>query len=129
MIKCIAAAGFTLFLLWPEPSAAPEPLPANRTTNLLEIQSVTVDGKPLSWRPGGELRLNPFPGSVSFIFGPPTNSLRPPIRLRYKLEGYDNVWHEGGGEMFVAVRFLDDSGEQMDQKLFRARGNACKLIV
>ena len=43
--------------------------PANETTNLLEISSLIVDGKPLDSHAEGERRINPFPESVTFEFG------------------------------------------------------------
>src|SRR5689334_4933925 len=72
---------------------------ASQATNLLEIRSVIVDGKNRPLPHGGTLSLGPFPQSVSFSFGKVTNASRELIRLRYKLEGYEENWHEGDGEM------------------------------
>jgi signal transduction histidine kinase len=47
-----------------------------------------------------------------------------PTRLRYKLEGYDNSWHEGGGVMCLTVRFADDHGDQIGQTTFEATGES-----
>jgi signal transduction histidine kinase len=92
--------------------------------DLLEMRSVIVDGKPLDRLNGGEERISPFPESITFGFGARSNSTRAPIRLRYKLEGYDDAWHEGACEMFVAIRFFDESDDQVGQKLFQARGDS-----
>ncbi len=40
----------------------------------------------------GKLKLGPFPENISFVFGPGTNASRAPVRLRYKLEGFENDW-------------------------------------
>src|SRR5437016_69957 len=98
--------------------------PANQTTNLLEIRSLIVDGKPLDLHREGEKRINPFPKNVTFEFGARTNSSRLPIRLRYRLEGHEVGWHEGGCEMVVAIRFFDESDDQIAQNLFYARGDS-----
>src|SRR6266478_2226698 len=98
--------------------------PANETANLLEISSLIVDGKPLDSHAEGERRINPFPESVAFEFGARSNSSRLPIRLRYRLEGHEVGWHEGGCEMVVAIRFFDESNDQIAQKLFYARGDS-----
>src|SRR5262245_31578962 len=79
-------------------------------TNLLEIRSVSVDGRALAWPDGGEVRLKPFPANVSITFGPISNSTWLPIRLQYKLEGYDSAWRRGGSsEMNLSIRFYNES--------------------
>ena len=47
-----------------------------------------------------------------------------PIRLRYKLEGYDNTWREGGGSMALVMRFLDLQGERVAQPQFGVGGDS-----
>ena len=113
-----------LFALGAALPAAAERYAPSQGTNLLEIRSVTVDGRPVSWRAGRELRLRDAPEMVAFGFGPVTNAPRAPIRLRYKLEGYDDAWHEGGGDMNLTIRFYDEAGDQIGQKIFRVRGNS-----
>jgi signal transduction histidine kinase len=97
---------------------------AGQTTNLLEIRSVVVDGRSVPWHAGAPLLLKPFPKNISFDFGHATNASRAPIRLRYKLEGYDTTWHEGGGEMNLVLRFLDDAGDLIALKTFKATGDS-----
>ncbi len=99
-------------------------LPIYSATNTLEIQSVTVNGKPAPLRGDGSVNLGSFPENISFNFRPGTNSTRPPIRLRYKLEGFDNEWHEGGGEMALNIRFYTESGDQISQNIFNVRGDS-----
>ena len=113
-----------LFALGAEFSAAAERYAPSQGTNLSEIRSVTVDGRPVAWRAGRELSLRAAPETVTFGFGPVTNATRAPIRLRYKLEGYDDVWHEGGGDTNLTIRFYDEAGDQIGQKIFRVRGNS-----
>ena len=92
-------------------------------TNLLEIRSVSVDGRALAWPAGGELRLSPFPASVSITFGPISNSAWLPIRLQYKLEGYDSAWRRGGSsEMNLSIRFYNESKNIIGQTVFKVEG-------
>ena len=93
-------------------------------TNALEIQSVTVNGSAVPLRGDGSVNLGSFPENITFNFQPGTNSARPPIRLRYKLEGLDNEWHEGGGEMALTIRFYTESGDQISQKIFNVHGES-----
>jgi signal transduction histidine kinase len=90
----------------------------------LEIKSVEVSGRQVPFRPNGEVNLGPFPGDIVFQFESRTNSGRLPIRLRYKLEGYENGWHEGPGEMYFGVRFYNDAGDQVSQDTFKIRGDS-----
>jgi len=92
-------------------------------TNLLEIRSVSVDGRALAWPAGGELRLSPFPANVSITFGPVSNSTWLPIRLQYKLEGYDSAWRRGGSsEMNLSIRFYNESRNIIGQTVFKVEG-------
>lgn len=92
---------------------------------MLEISSVSVDDKPLQIRQDGELNLGSFPRNIVFNFQPTTNLARTPIRLRYRLEGYENTWHEGGdSEMFLAARFFNVNTDQVSQTDFRVRGES-----
>ena len=111
-------------LLAAELCTAQERVPAGPMTDLLEIRSLVADGKAVDLRRHGEQRLSPFPESITFEFGGRNNAPRAPVRLRYKLEGYDETWHEGACEMFVAIRFFDESDDQVGQKLFRAIGDS-----
>lgn len=93
-------------------------------TNTLEIQSVTVNGHSIPLGGDGSVDLGPFPENILFGFRPGTNSTRPPIRLKYKLEGFDNEWQQGGGEMTLSIRFYNESGDQINQKIFTVRGDS-----
>jgi signal transduction histidine kinase len=124
VVKRIAAVLLMLLAFFTGSSRAEVSFTASQTTNLLEIRSVVVDGRPVPWHAGGPLLLKPSPENISFGFGHATNASRAPIRLRYKLEGYDSVWHEGGGEMNLAVRFLDPSGDLIALKAFKVTGDS-----
>jgi signal transduction histidine kinase len=123
MIKQITVSSLFVLTLWGGSGLVAEESPA-RETHKIEIQAVTVEDKAIPLVQGETLRLGPFPKNIAFKFGPTTNSSRAPIRLRYKLEGYDDAWHEGGGEMFFTVRFYNESGDQIDQKIFRNVGDS-----
>src|SRR6266446_7011814 len=124
VIKQLTGASWILTALGAGHCLAEIPAPANQTKNLLEIRSLIVDGKPLDSHAEGEQRIGPFPESVTFEFGGRTNSSRLPIRLRYRLEGHEVGWHEGSCEMVVAIRFFDESDDQIAQNLFYARGDS-----
>lgn len=100
-------------------AAAGAPAPA-----LVRIESVEAAGRPAAWRPGEELRLGSSPGNLIFHYGPSPGASRTVLRLRHKLEGRDTAWQEGGGEMFLAVRFLDAAGEQAGQTHFFVHGQS-----
>src|SRR5947209_4728888 len=104
-------------------TAAPHS-PPTRSTEAVEIRSVTVNGKSISAAGKTKIDSGPAPQNISFAFGPATNSTRAPIRVRYKLEGYDSAWHEGGGEMFLMLRFYDEAGDAIGQKSFSVNGES-----
>jgi signal transduction histidine kinase len=95
-----------------------------QTNGLLEIRSVIVDGTPASLHPGEKLRLSSRTRTVTFGFGPTTNAIRQPIRIRFKLEGYEDGWRESVGEMRVCIRFLDGTGDQVNETIFRVVGQS-----
>jgi signal transduction histidine kinase len=99
-------------------------VPGQQVTNGLVIQSVTVNGKTLQPIPGKELSLGASPVNILFRLGRLPVGLRP-MRLRHKLEGLDTGWREGGGFMFLAIRFCDDKGEEVGFKpTFRVEGDS-----
>jgi signal transduction histidine kinase len=88
------------------------------------IQGVQVDNRPLPWRLGKELNLGSFPRNIIFNIGPESNSSQKFIRLRSTLEGIDKQWQDGGGTMFVAIRFFNGSGDLVAEKSFEAHGQS-----
>ncbi len=113
-----------LLTFWARPSAAEELLSASPDRELLQIHSVTVGGKAKKWRAGRELPLGPSPEGVVFNFGPAGNSGWMPKRLRYTLEGYETMWHEGTAAMGLTVRYADEHGDQIGQTIFEAKGES-----
>ncbi len=108
--------------LWGHPAVAKGSLPAGPSPNRLQIHSVTVQGRSMTWGVGRELALGSAPEEVVFNFGPANNSAWIPKRLRYTLEGYENAWHEGAAVMGLTVRYADEHGDQIGQTVFEARG-------
>jgi signal transduction histidine kinase len=88
------------------------------------LSSVQVNGKPVSVRANQALKLGAYVEDVIFRFGAATNSDWVPKRLRYKLEGYDGAWREGGGEMNFTVRFYNRTGDQVSQKVYNVTGSS-----
>jgi signal transduction histidine kinase len=97
---------------------------SNKATNLLEIRSVTVDGQPLMLRHGTEVKLGASANNIVFDFGMNTNIRRTPIRIRSKLEGYENEWKVSNGEMFLDLRFFNASGDQVSHTMFPVGGES-----
>jgi len=83
-----------------------------------------VGGKTVPLRIGEPARLPSVAEEVRFTYGVASNSVRTPLRLRYKLEGYDQAWREGRGEMYLAIQFLDESGGQMTRKRWNVSGDS-----
>lgn len=106
------------------PTLGAESQPGARDTNALQIQTVTVDGKAVPLHREGKSKLSAYPQGITFGFGSSSNSSRTPIRLRYKLDGYDNAWREHAGVMGLTVRFFDEAGDQVGQILFEISGDS-----
>jgi len=92
------------------------------TNALLEIRRLVVDGSRVEFTPGATVRLDRQPRTVVFIFGPATNLVSPAIRFRFRLDGYEEGWREQPAEMRLCLRFLDRSGDQVGETIFRASG-------
>jgi signal transduction histidine kinase len=93
------------------------------TNRGIAIQSVTVQGKRAALGSGEGLKLGASSENTVIHFGSIANGANP-IRLRYRLEGYEQNWHEGDCEMFLAVRFFDERGDQITQVLFKVTGES-----
>ncbi len=99
-------------------------LVAGRSTNDIQIQSVIVDGSQKQLHHVKSVSLGSFPQSISFGFGQGTNSGQAPSRIHYRLEGYENNWNEGGAWMYFAVRFYNESGDQISQTIYKVAGDS-----
>ncbi len=96
---------------------------SNAAGKALEISAVSVIGKEKQIR-RNEVNLGTFPRNVVFYFQPTTNLSRSPIRLRYRLTGFESTWHEGDSEMYLVARFFDANGDKVDETSFRVRGES-----
>ncbi len=90
----------------------------------LEIRAVIVNEKSVSLRRNGEVNLGATPENIIFSFGPRSNAVPRPLRIRYKLEGQDSAWRDGVGDMFLAVRFYNAAGDQISQRNFPVNGES-----
>lgn len=90
----------------------------------LVIRAVTVNGKSAPLRHHGSVSLGPSPRNVSFEFGLSGELAAPSVRVRYKLEGEDAGWRDGPGEMYLAVRFYNQAGDQIKQTTFTVMGES-----
>jgi signal transduction histidine kinase len=113
-----------IFLLWPDARLIASGTSIPQATNVIEIQSVAVNGQPAAWSRKSRLRVSPKPRNISFTFGAASQSGRSPIRTRFKLEGYDSNWRESGGEMFLMLRFYNSAGDAISQKSFTVGGDS-----
>ena len=97
---------------------------SNIATNSLQISSVFVEGKPVTLTHDGQARLNSFPQAIAFTFGPKAGVEHDGVRLRHKMEGYEDRWLEQPGEMAFNIRFFDESGDQISQNIYRILGES-----
>ena len=93
-------------------------------TNSIEIRSILIDGKSVPWHPGKELKLSSPPHGLSFSFGPARGSAFHSLCYRCQLEGVENTWHAGAGFMYLAVRFFNAAGDQINQTNFDVSGES-----
>jgi signal transduction histidine kinase len=117
-------AGLAGLVFWAARAWADEPQSVGAAANVLEVRTVSVEGKAVTRRAGRVVSLGPFPENVSFAFGPASNSTWAPIRLHYKLESYDAGWRRGLSEMTLTIRFYSSSRDIVDQKVFKATGDS-----
>jgi signal transduction histidine kinase len=122
-MKYLRTSALAVFIFQIGFFAAAENSASSSDENLLAVQAAVVDGKPVPIV-GDKVDLGLFPKTISFNFGPPANSGRAPIRLRYKMDGYDNTWQQVGGEMNLTVRFYNDAGDQVNQSIFTVSGDS-----
>jgi signal transduction histidine kinase len=114
----------TGFLIYSEFSGVAEHSAAIASSNLLEVNSVTVGDKLIS-KPGEKkVSLGSSPDNITFHFGFTTDANRAPVRISCKLEGYDKDWNMGGGEMFLVIRFYNEAGDIVSHTQFEVHGES-----
>ncbi|HSY20145.1 MAG TPA: sensor histidine kinase [Candidatus Acidoferrales bacterium] len=124
MIKLRNVLALSIFTMGVAICSPAQPAASNKGINLLEIRSMTVDGKPVTLRHGTEAKLEAFPNNIVFDFGMNTNIREAPIRIRTKLEGYENEWKVSNGEMFLDLRFFNAAGDQVSHTMFPVGGES-----
>lgn len=123
VIKRISIESAIFLAFWIGSSLAADEVPGP-PPNALSIGAVIVQGKTLRPNADKELSLGTSPDNIVFTFGPVPPD-RTPMRLLYKLDGYETVWHEGKCEMYFGIRFLDDAGDQVGHlKEFKVEGDS-----
>ena len=98
--------------------SAPPALAQDPPDDLI-VNRVTVDGKEIPISSNRGLNMGSLPSNIALHFGSPANLQLPDLRIRYKLDGYDTNWHDGRCYMFLAVRFYNETGDEVSQKEFR----------
>ena len=61
---------------------------------------------------------------LSFNFGPNPQATTEAMRVRYRLEGWDDDWRELDGIMFLSLRFLDASGRRISSVSLPRKGSS-----
>ena len=105
-----------LIVLWGNSFSTAEEV--NQPTNSILIRSITVDGKAVRFRQNGSATLGPSPHAILFHIEPNSGVKEPPVRLRYRLEGYESEWHDRRGQMGLSIRFYDNSGDMISEQTF-----------
>jgi signal transduction histidine kinase len=124
MIEWTKIFRYALLAFWVSPSFATDHPAIVQQSNIIEIQSVTVKGESVSLSDKDRVYLGRNPEDISISFGPAINSDRVLVRVRYKLEGYDTDWRANGAEMSAAVRFFNDEGDLVNQRVFPVSGKS-----
>jgi signal transduction histidine kinase len=78
----------------------------------------------MTLRHGTEVNLGVSPNNIVFDFGMNTNIRKTPIRIRTRLDGVENEWKISNGEMFLDIRFFNDSGDQVSHTMFPVLGES-----
>lgn len=81
-----------------------------------------VAGRPAV--PGPSRALEVGASSQQIIFGFGGNTNHGPLRVRYRLEGFDTNWRESSGAMLVGVRFYDSSLAIIARRNFEVTGES-----
>lgn len=90
------------------------------------VQSIEADGHSLAI-PEKASRLATVPSHtqlLDFIIQENNGSSQPPLRFRYKLDGYDRGWRDAGGSMRFCLRFNDLQNNTISGEEFNASGES-----
>jgi hypothetical protein len=105
-----------------DPSRIAEPV----TAAAASIESVIVDRKEVAGF--NNLRIGPHPRELQIDYTSPTFSVPQRVTFRYKLDGYDDSWHDAGPRRWAGDRYRDDAAAAGGRPLrlaghARARGD------
>jgi len=103
---------FFSFNLW----AAPDEI----KNDAFEFRSVMVGHKSKAVQ-AVSVNLGSGPTLIEFDFSQRTNDLHDAMRVRYRLEGYEDQWHDHDCQMWIGVRFYNALEDGVGQKSFEAR--------
>jgi signal transduction histidine kinase len=136
-VACFIAAGL---LVW---SARESPGTTNDLPPAVQFTSLLVDGHerwstsrlpaaPGSPKAGAEppgkslvdIRIPTGHQELKFTFGPSPAASQQPIRLRYRLEGYETNWHDTGDPMRFVVHFRDSQDVPVGSADFPVHGDS-----
>jgi signal transduction histidine kinase len=124
MIGRIKTLGFMLSMLCGGFYLASENSATSQENDGVHMQSVVVNNRLISATNVEMVNLGSSPEQILFYFAMNTSFNHTPVRLRYMLNGYDNSWQDGPGEMHLAVRYYSDSGDLINEQLFPVSGNS-----
>lgn len=88
-----------------------------------EFRSAAADDEQKVIR-ADSVNIGSHPTHIVFHFWPRTNDLKNAMRIRYRLEGYEDRWHDSESEMKIGVRFYNISGDQVGEKFFGVTGDS-----
>src|SRR5258707_10287084 len=95
---------------------------SNEATGLMEIHSIVIDDKTITPK-RNEVNLGHSPKALTFLFGSATNSPKP-VRIRYKLDGVDTRWRDGGSFMPLTARFFNTNEDERARNIFTVTGES-----
>jgi signal transduction histidine kinase len=84
---------------------------------------IKIDDLPVQIPASNTVSISPTAHRIGVELGYPRSS-QLASRIRFKLDGVDEGWREGNGDMEVAFRFFDASGDQIGQRSFSVSGKS-----
>ena len=101
------------------------------TAGGVNYPAVTRAGEPPGSSKAGSTELALAPIRVplrdlplNLTFGAAKTAAKMPIRIRYRLEGWDERWRDMPGAMWLVLRFLDEGGRAISSASFQRVGES-----
>jgi signal transduction histidine kinase len=110
--------------------AAGQASTTNSGSPAIQFTSFLVDGQTRlleavqSLSSGNPIRISQGHQKLQFIFGPTTAYKKRPVRLRYRLEGYETGWHDIGDPMRFVIHFRDSQDVPVGSADFPVHGDS-----